>query len=45
MIRGLAKGASAFGDSRYVPILSGGLLGISKRWWNETGGGYRALLG
>ena len=23
---------------RYVPILSGGLLGISKRWWNETGG-------
>ena len=23
---------------RYVPILSGGLLGISRRWWNETGG-------
>lgn len=23
---------------RYVPILSGGLLAISKRWWNETGG-------
>ncbi|CAK9114916.1 unnamed protein product [Durusdinium trenchii] len=25
-------------DDPYVPILSGGLLGISKRWWNETGG-------
>lgn len=22
----------------FVPVLSGGLLGISKRWWNETGG-------
>ena len=22
----------------YVPVLSGGLLAISKRWWNETGG-------
>jgi len=22
----------------YVPVLSGGLLGISRRWWNETGG-------
>ncbi|CAK0859831.1 unnamed protein product [Prorocentrum cordatum] len=21
-----------------IPVLSGGLLGISKRWWNETGG-------
>jgi len=21
-----------------VPVLSGGLLGISRRWWNETGG-------
>jgi len=25
-------------DDPYVPVLSGGLLGISKRWWNETGG-------
>ncbi|CAJ1373424.1 unnamed protein product [Effrenium voratum] len=25
-------------EDPYVPILSGGLLGISKRWWNETGG-------
>lgn len=25
-------------DDEYVPVLSGGLLGISKRWWNETGG-------
>ena len=22
----------------YMPVLSGGLLGISRRWWNETGG-------
>jgi len=22
----------------YVPVISGGLLGISRRWWNETGG-------
>lgn len=22
----------------YVPVLSGGLLGISRRWWNETRG-------
>lgn len=22
----------------YMPVLSGGLLGISHRWWNETGG-------
>jgi len=21
-----------------IPVLSGGLLGISRRWWNETGG-------
>eukprot|EP00927_Polykrikos_kofoidii_P036265 TRINITY_DN30617_c0_g1_i1.p1 TRINITY_DN30617_c0_g1~~TRINITY_DN30617_c0_g1_i1.p1 ORF type:complete len:613 (-),score=123.14 TRINITY_DN30617_c0_g1_i1:221-2059(-) len=25
-------------EDPYVPILSGGLLGISRRWWNETGG-------
>lgn len=25
-------------DDPYVPVLSGGLLGISKRWWKETGG-------
>ena len=30
--------ASSHSIARYVPILSGGLLGISKRWWNETGG-------
>ena len=30
--------ASSHLIARYVPILSGGLLGISKRWWNETGG-------
>mmetsp|Transcript_850 Transcript_850/g.1915 ORF Transcript_850/g.1915 Transcript_850/m.1915 type:complete len:539 (-) Transcript_850:315-1931(-) len=22
----------------YMPVLSGGLLGISRKWWNETGG-------
>eukprot|EP00929_Paragymnodinium_shiwhaense_P018991 TRINITY_DN1308_c0_g3_i1.p1 TRINITY_DN1308_c0_g3~~TRINITY_DN1308_c0_g3_i1.p1 ORF type:complete len:557 (+),score=118.37 TRINITY_DN1308_c0_g3_i1:29-1699(+) len=22
----------------YMPVLSGGLLGISRRWWHETGG-------
>ena len=21
-----------------MPVLSGGLLGISRRWWDETGG-------
>ena len=26
-------------NSPFMPVLSGGLLGISKRWWNETGGG------
>lgn len=25
-------------DDASVPVLSGGLLGISQRWWNETGG-------
>jgi len=25
-------------DDDYVPVLSGGLLGISQRWWKETGG-------
>jgi len=25
-------------DDPWVPVLSGGLLGISQRWWNETGG-------
>mmetsp|Transcript_58838 Transcript_58838/g.137831 ORF Transcript_58838/g.137831 Transcript_58838/m.137831 type:complete len:627 (-) Transcript_58838:128-2008(-) len=24
--------------SAFMPVLSGGLLGISRRWWNETGG-------
>jgi len=25
-------------EDPYVPVLAGGLLAISKRWWNETGG-------
>ncbi|CAE8618761.1 unnamed protein product, partial [Polarella glacialis] len=25
-------------DNDFVPVLSGGLLAISKRWWQETGG-------
>jgi len=25
-------------EDPYVPVLSGGLLGISRRWWNETRG-------
>ena len=25
-------------DHQYVPIMSGGLLAISRRWWTETGG-------
>mmetsp|Transcript_15421 Transcript_15421/g.26451 ORF Transcript_15421/g.26451 Transcript_15421/m.26451 type:complete len:642 (+) Transcript_15421:161-2086(+) len=25
-------------SDHYVPVLSGGLLGISRRWWNETRG-------
>lgn len=25
-------------STRHIPILSGGLLGISRRWWTETGG-------
>lgn len=25
-------------QDNYIPILSGGLLGISQRWWKETGG-------
>ncbi|CAD7955277.1 unnamed protein product [Amoebophrya sp. A120] len=25
-------------DDDYVPLLSGGLLSMSKRWWEETGG-------
>jgi len=28
-----------------VPVLSGGLLGISKRWWNETGGYDEKMIG
>eukprot|EP00747_Dinoflagellata_sp_TGD_P212596 gnl/TRDRNA2_/TRDRNA2_85681_c0_seq1.p1 gnl/TRDRNA2_/TRDRNA2_85681_c0~~gnl/TRDRNA2_/TRDRNA2_85681_c0_seq1.p1 ORF type:complete len:535 (-),score=82.34 gnl/TRDRNA2_/TRDRNA2_85681_c0_seq1:78-1544(-) len=26
------------GEDEFVPVLSGGLLAMSKRWWNETGG-------
>lgn len=25
-------------EQPHMPVLSGGLLGISRRWWNETGG-------
>lgn len=32
-------------DDPYVPVLSGGLLGISKRWWNETGGYDAKMVG
>lgn len=29
----------------YVPVISGGLLGMSKRWWNETGGYDEQMIG
>mmetsp|Transcript_87453 Transcript_87453/g.245491 ORF Transcript_87453/g.245491 Transcript_87453/m.245491 type:complete len:612 (-) Transcript_87453:53-1888(-) len=29
----------------YVPVVSGGLLAISKRWWNETGGYDEHMVG
>lgn len=32
-------------DDEYVPVVSGGLLGISKRWWNETGGYDEHMVG
>ena len=28
-----------------VPIMSGGLVAISRRWWNETGGYDSSMLG
>ena len=31
-------------NSPFMPVLSGGLLGISKRWWNETGGALSSAL-
>mmetsp|Transcript_25468 Transcript_25468/g.59292 ORF Transcript_25468/g.59292 Transcript_25468/m.59292 type:complete len:533 (+) Transcript_25468:144-1742(+) len=31
--------------SMHIPVLSGGLLGISSRWWNETEGYDHAMLG
>ncbi|CAE8645738.1 unnamed protein product, partial [Polarella glacialis] len=32
-------------EDPYVPVLSGGLLGMSKRWWNETGGYDAQMVG
>lgn len=32
-------------EDQYVPILSGGLLGMSRRWWNETGGYDEQMVG
>ncbi|KAF4657674.1 hypothetical protein FOL47_008329 [Perkinsus chesapeaki] len=32
-------------DDIYVPIMSGGLLAMSKKWWDETGGYDENMLG
>jgi len=32
-------------ESNDIPVLSGGLLGISHRWWNETGGYDKGMRG
>ena len=32
-------------DTPFVPIMSGGLLAMSRRWWQETGGYDTAMLG
>lgn len=32
-------------SDRYIPVISGGLLGMSRRWWQETGGYDVEMLG
>jgi len=32
-------------SDRYIPVISGGLLGMSRRWWQETGGYDKEMLG
>lgn len=32
-------------DDNYIPVISGGLLGMSRRWWHETGGYDKEMLG
>uniref|UniRef100_A0A7S4SFD9 Polypeptide N-acetylgalactosaminyltransferase n=1 Tax=Alexandrium monilatum TaxID=311494 RepID=A0A7S4SFD9_9DINO len=35
----------ASSDNMYIPVISGGLLGMSNRWWRETGGYDKEMLG
>lgn len=32
-------------SDRYIPVISGGLLGMSRRWWQETGGYDKEMMG
>lgn len=32
-------------NDKYIAVISGGLLGMSKRWWQETGGYDKEMLG
>lgn len=32
-------------SDRYIPVISGGLLGMSRRWWQETGGYDEQMMG
>jgi len=32
-------------NDRYIPVISGGLLGMSRQWWHETGGYDKEMLG
>lgn len=32
-------------DDNYIAVISGGLLGMSNRWWRETGGYDKEMLG
>merc|ERR1719203_100272 len=32
-------------SNRDIPVISGGLLGMSKRWWEETGGYDKEMMG